>query len=129
MSELLALNDNIWWNAFITHCFRVRVMILTVLINLIPNLGGRETVSAFDIVWMNSLAFKFSVLKELIKRYVGNIGNVLFIQTVDTFGIWTMLTHPFHFLFSIFGVVVSTMKTSPTWAMIAASFLFFFVFF
>ena len=54
---LLSFNDDTWRNTFITHSFRVRLMILTSLIYLISNLRRGKAVTTFDFCWMNSFTF------------------------------------------------------------------------
>jgi len=56
MSKLLPFNNHIGRDTLTAHSFRVRLVIFTGAVNLIPHLRGRKAVVAFDIVGMNSLA-------------------------------------------------------------------------
>ena len=57
MPELLSLDNNIWRDTFITHSFRIGVMIFAISINFILDLWRRKTVTTFNFRWMNSFAF------------------------------------------------------------------------
>ena len=75
MPILLSLYDHTWRNAFVAHGFRIRFVILTRSIHLVPELWGRQAVITFHITWMNSLALQFLLFKIVVERDMGCIGN------------------------------------------------------
>lgn len=74
---------------------------------------------------MDSLAFKFLVLKELIEGNMGCIRYELFIQAVHAFGIRPMLAQPFHFSIFLLWVVVCTVEALSSRPMTAFGFILF----
>jgi hypothetical protein len=67
MSVFLSFDNNVWWNALVTHGLRVGFVIFAFLINFISDLRWWKTVVAFYIVGMDSFAFQFFLLKEIVK--------------------------------------------------------------
>lgn len=67
MSILLSFNNHTWRDALVTHSFWVRLMIFTSFVYFISYLRRGKTVATFYFSWMNSFAFKLSILKILIK--------------------------------------------------------------
>lgn len=91
MSILLSFDDNVWRYTFVAHGFWIRLMILASCVNFVPDLRRRKTIVAFNIRRMDSLAFKLFLLEIIVERNVSDIGNKLFIKTVDTFCVRSML--------------------------------------
>jgi len=62
MTILLPSDNYIWWNTFVAHSFWIWLMIFACFINLILYFWRRKTIIAFNLDWMNSFAFKLSLL-------------------------------------------------------------------
>jgi hypothetical protein len=67
MSIFLSFDNNVWWNALVTHGLRVGFVIFAFLINFVSDLRWWKTVVAFYIIGMDSFAFQFFLLKEIVK--------------------------------------------------------------
>lgn len=95
MSVLLSLYNHIRRHAFVAHCLRISLMILTRSIDFIPHFGRRKAVIAFDISWMHAFALEFALLEPVIEGNVSGIGDKLLVEAVDALCVGAMLTkHP-----------------------------------
>lgn len=125
MSIFLSFDNNVWWNAFVTHSLRIGFVIFAFLINFISDLRWWETVVAFYIVGMDSFAFQFFLFKEIVKWNVSRIRDKLFIKAVYTFCIRSVLTKPLHLFSFVLWINGCTIEASSGWSMVAFSFWLF----
>ena len=94
-------------------------MVFTALVHLIPNLGGRQTIVALYIRCVHSFALQLLLLQKMIKRYMGNIRDKLFVQAVYTFSMGTVLALPRIVHFFVLKVDFGAVKAPASWTMIA----------
>lgn len=79
MSVLLPLDDNVWWNTFVTHGLWVGFMVLAFCVHLISNLRRWKAVVTFNVTWMNSFTLKLLLFKKMIERNVSHVWNKLLV--------------------------------------------------
>ena len=91
MPEFLSFDNHSRRHTLVAHCFRIGLMVLTILVNLIPHLRWRQTVVALDILRMNSLALQLPLSQPVVKGYVSSISDKLVSQAVDALGVGSML--------------------------------------
>lgn len=125
MSVFLSFDNNVWWNALVTHGLRVGFVIFAFLINFISDLRWWKTVVAFYIVGMDSFAFQFFLLKEIVKWNVSCVRDEFLIKAMNAFCIGSVSTKPLHLLSFVFWIDSCTIKASSSWPMVAFSFWFF----
>jgi len=91
MTKFLSFDHHIGRNTFVAHCFRVGLMTLTIFINFESHLRRRKTVITLDILRVDSLAFQLPLGQPVVKRNMGSISDKLISQTMDAFGVGSML--------------------------------------
>ena len=93
MTIFLSLQNNSWWNTFITHSLRIWLMTcLTILFDFIVKIHRKRTILTFLIGFMQSLAFFLYLWHKMLKRHVLYTFYLYLsnIYTLDTSTSWWM---------------------------------------
>lgn len=119
MTIFLAFDYHIRRDALVTHGLGVWLMVATGTVYFIPHSGRREAIIALHLCRVNSLALQFALLQPVVEGNVSGIRDELFVQTVNAFGIWTMLTKQLSLSFLILGVCWGAVKAFTARTVIA----------
>jgi hypothetical protein len=112
MSVCLSLHYYCWRKTLIAHTFRERLMIGTIIVHLVANLGNRDAVLAFLVRLVLSFTLCFHFRQEVFKALMLKLLSIKTSEAVNAFLIRSMCTCRFY----IFQRLLCHSKTVNTFA-------------
>lgn len=91
VSVNLARQVSVGRHAFVAKAIGVRRMVEAVRLHFVFHFGGRQTVVALRVLFVNAFALFFVFVQKLVERFVFRRLNELFVDTVRTFAVAAVL--------------------------------------